>query len=271
VTTGSVTTSSIANNATDSTHRMGIGTSGFIASLTGDSTRDAWLTIYASSAALAADSGRTQGGVSLAAPVAGQAYQDPTAGQTIAAEATLPLQFGSQTFGFGGIFWSSGTNTRLTAPVAGQYVVNFNVVGTGTSLSGTVLAKIYVNGFDYGAEFNGAVLGSAEGIVNGSVVLNLSQNDFIEVWLTSQAANTMTISGWLSMVMAGSNLTDIVPKGSGVLFEGFIGANAVVPLGPLANYCDLDASGSGPICRVKNVGGSTGAITLTATVTKLVA
>jgi hypothetical protein len=87
----------------------------------------------------------------------------------------------------------STVNSRFTAPIAGKYCFHVRVVVSG-SLGANAELSVYKNGSKIKALYYNVVDPAVTHTIDGSVVLSLAVNDYIEVFAYNDSGSSRTTS-----------------------------------------------------------------------------
>jgi hypothetical protein len=135
----------------------------------------------------------------VGAAYAARSYQ--ATAQSIPTTETA-LQFATNQFNEGGL-WSSGANTKMTAPVAGKYLVCAGVDWNNSVTSGYRILKIRVNGGTTYYANTMTSLSSSEIIQTVSDIVSLNAGDYVEAAVLQNSGSTLAtyagVASFLSM------------------------------------------------------------------------
>jgi len=125
-------------------------------------------------------------------------------GTAINSGADNKLEFGTELFDVGSNY-STSTN-RFTAPVSGVYFIKAAVRASGTSGSNEMRFDMLftVNGSGRAGEGINQQNSNDSG-VSSAVIMSLSQNDYVEVWVTQNSAANGTSSSSLNLSIGGTD------------------------------------------------------------------
>jgi len=104
------------------------------------------------------------------------------------------VPFDTEDYDFGGNF--DTVNNRFIAPRAGRYLITASLHWINLVSDRNYIVSIYVNGvFKRGNSAHASMLSALNSTICD--ILNLSRNDFVEIYATSYAGvDTVDIAGW---------------------------------------------------------------------------
>lgn len=195
---------------------------------------------------LTADSTQTLGVKWATAPTDTSASVYNSAPQSIPNATATATTFDSEAWDTASIHSTSSNTSRLTAPVAGKYLI-LGLMQWASSATGTRTVQIVQNGSTTLATVDSAPLSIADNVPIVSVIANLAATDYVELVVTQSSLGSLNVTVVFQILLAnggsGGGGAPTTAKYLTTASDGTLSAEVVIP--GLAGDADIAGAARG--------------------------